>query len=84
MNMQMAVENSVFARPFFLGGAPQRTEAHVDHAGAAALPLESAGRMLFDAAGSHDLRIGADGDFPEIKQSGPRKTGILGVSTFIE
>src|SRR5207247_2576539 len=69
VNMQMAVEDSVFARPFLLFGAPERTEAHVDHTGAASLPLKTSGRMEFDVTGSEDLWIGADGDFPEIKQS---------------
>ena len=67
MDMQMTVEDSVFARPFLLVRAPERTEAHVDHAGAAALPLKSAGRMEFDVAGSEDFWIGADGNFPEIE-----------------
>src|SRR5262245_58603697 len=77
MDMQMTIENSVFTRPFFLFGAPERTEAHVDHAGAAALPLKASGRMEFNMTRPEDFRIGTDGNFPEIKQSGSRKTGIL-------
>src|SRR5262249_32953033 len=64
MNVQMTVENSIFSRPFFLFGAPECTEAHVDHTGAAALPLKTSGRMEFDMTRPEDLRIGADGDFP--------------------
>src|SRR5262249_41480598 len=77
MNVQMTIENSVFSRPFLLFGAPERTEAHVDHTGAAALPLKTSGRMEFNVTRPEDLRIGADSDFPEIKQSWSRKTGIL-------
>src|SRR5262245_37757095 len=77
MNMQMTIENSIFARPFLLFRAPERTEAHVDHAGATALPLKTSGRMEFNMTRPEDLRIGTDGNFPEIKQSGSRKTGIL-------
>src|SRR5262245_17991017 len=78
MNVQMTVENSIFSRPLLLFGAPERTEAHVDHTGAAALPLKTSGRMEFNVTRPEDLRIGADSDFPEIKQSWSRKTGILG------
>ena len=67
MDMQMTVENSVFSRPSLFFRAPQCTEAHVDHAGAAAFPFKTAGRMKFNMAGSDYLWIGADGDFPQIK-----------------
>src|SRR5262245_64040170 len=77
MNMQMTIENSVFTRPFFLFRAPERTEAHVNHTGATPLPFKTSRRMQFNVTRPKDLRIGADGDFPEIKQSGSRKTGIL-------
>src|SRR5947208_784535 len=56
----------------------------MNHAGTAPLPLEAAGRVLFDAAWPHDLRVGADRDFPEVKKSRPRKTGILGALAFFE
>src|SRR6266545_270628 len=77
MNMEMAVEDAVLARPFFLGRTPQRTEAHVNNAGTTPLPLEAAGRMLFNAAWTHDFRVGADRHFPEIEQARTRETWIL-------
>src|SRR5262249_16517182 len=84
MNVQMTVENSIFSRPFFLFGAPECTEAHVDHTGAAALPLKTSGRMEFDMTRPEDFGIGADSDFPEIKQSWSRKTGILGAFALLQ
>ena len=84
MNMQMTVKKAFLTGPFFLGRAPQRAESHVNDTGAAPLPFEAARRMFFYAAWPHDFGIGADGDLPKIKQSWPRKAGILGAPAFLE
>src|SRR5262245_56112251 len=76
VNVQVAVKNSVFTGPSFLVRAPHGAEAHMDYARAAPLPFETARGVALDMAWTDNFRVGADRDFPEIKQAGPRETGI--------
>src|SRR5918996_5817238 len=84
MNMQMAVEKTIFPCPFLFCGPPQSAKSHMNHSGTAALPLEAAGRMFFDPARPHDLGVGANGNFPEIEEAWTWEAGVLCALAFLQ
>ena len=77
MDMQVAIQESALACPFFFRRPPEGAESHVDHARAPSFPFETARAVLLDVARAMDLWVRSNSSFPEVKESRAGKAGIM-------